>query len=192
MQSQLWIIEYAKDATYSGFANSQAAPEVLANSSILGPYIVSNLFSIAVVVLAIKWPRLSRILFVAIFVAAGIFNAYMALSEPEAYLSYADMAVLSSYRSFITGFFSDHTQFFVLSIAFGQLLVAVLLSGDKNFLRFGVAGGITFFLAIIPLGLGAAFPASVILAIALLLMWQRSSTDTQHLSPFRTRRSDRR
>ncbi len=143
------------------------------SSEILGPYLVSNLFSVALATVAFKWPRLSRFLFVAIFVAAGFFNAFMALTEPEAYLSYADMAILNSYRSFIAGFFFFFSRFFVLSIALGQLLVAVLLCGGKNFLRLGVTGGIMFFLAIMPLGLGSAFPASLILAIALFLMWHR-------------------
>ena len=146
-------------------------------SEFLGPYLGSNIISAALVVAAVKWPRVTRVLFVIIFLAAGIFNAYTAITEPEAYLMYDDMAVLDVYRNFITGVFSSHTQVIVLAIAIGQLSIAALLCGDNRFLKMGVAGGVIFFVAIIPLGVGSAFPASLFMAIAIVLMWRRLIRD---------------
>lgn len=139
----------------------------------IGPYGGSNVFSLALLVLAIKWPRPTRYLFVLVFVAAGMFNTYTALTQPELYLNYAELAVLDIYRKFIDGLFSDYTQTFVLLIAAGQLTVGACLLGSGNLLSLGVAGGIVFFVAICPLGLGSAFPMPLVLAIALLVMKRR-------------------
>ncbi len=143
----------------------------------LGPYLGSNIISAALVFAAVKWPRVTRVLFVTIFFAAGVFNAYTAITEPEAYMMYADMAVLDVYRNFITGFFGSHTQIIVLTIALGQLGIAALLCGDNRLLKVGVVGGVMFFVAIIPLGMGSAFPASLLMAIAIVLMWRRLMRD---------------
>lgn len=147
------------------------------SSEFLGPYLGSNIISAALVVAAVKRPRLTRALFVTIFLVAGMFNAYTAITEPEAYLMYADLAVLNVYRNFITGFFSSHSEIIVLAIALCQLGVAALLCGDNRFLKIGVGGGVMFFVAIIPLGVGSAFPASLLLAMAIVLMWRRLVRD---------------
>ena len=144
---------------------------------LLGPYLGSNIISAALVVTAVKWPRVTRVLFVIIFLAAGVFNAYTAITEPEAYLMYDDMAVLDVYRNFITGVFSSHAQVIVLAIALGQMSIAALLCGDNRFLKMSVVGGVVFFIAIIPLGVGSAFPSSLLMAIALVLMWRRLIRD---------------
>jgi hypothetical protein len=143
----------------------------------LGPYLGTNIVSAALVFSAIKWPRLTRVLFVVIFVAAGLFNTYTALTQPDVYLDYGDMAVLDVYRQFINGFFSEHTQAIVLAIALGQLSVGALLTGGGHPLRMGVAGGVIFFIAITPLGVGSAFPATLLMAVALIVMQRRLAQD---------------
>lgn len=139
----------------------------------LGLYVVSNAVSLALVLSALKWPRVVRVLFVLIFLGAGGFNAFMALSRPEGYLVYGKWALLPAYRAFISGIFSRYTQPIVFAIALGQVAVAVLLAMKGRPLRLGVAGGIIFLLAIAPLGVGSAFPATLLLALALYLVWRR-------------------
>ena len=112
-----------------------------------------------------------------IFVAAGLFNTYTAITQPDVYLDYHDMAVLDVYRRFINGFFSEYTQAIVLSIALGQLSVGALLTGSGHLLRMGVAGGVIFFIAITPLGVGSAFPATLLMAVALIVMQRRLGQD---------------
>ena len=134
------------------------------------PFTISNIVSVALLISAYKWPRIARILFVLIFLVAGLFNIFTAMTEPEAYLIYGDMAVLEIYRHFIHGIFSKYTQEIVLAIALGQLCVAALLNFKGKLLRLGVIGGVIFFIAIIPLGVGSAFPATLLMAIALITM----------------------
>jgi len=147
------------------------------DSEFIGPYIVTNIVSATLILLATKWPRLTRIVFILIFVSAGLFNIYTALTRPEAYHLYGDMVALELYRNFIHGFFKEHTQAIILTIALGQLSVAALLSCKGNLFKLGVVGGIIFFVAIAPLGFGSAFSATLLMALALIVMHQRLVVD---------------
>ena len=93
----------------------------------LGPYIGSNLFSILLSVVAALLPRISRWVFVVIFLVAAISNTTQALREPWVYVDYGQSALPELYRSFIYGFFSQHAQPIVLAITAGQLILGVLL-----------------------------------------------------------------
>ena len=133
------------------------------------PYLVTNIISAALLFAAFKWPRLTRVLFVLIFTAAGLFNIYTAITEPQVYQTYKELAVLAIYRNFIDGFFSEHTQLIIIIIAVGQLCVGALLVGSGRLLRMGVIGGIIFLVAIAPLGFGSAFPATLLMVGALFI-----------------------
>lgn len=135
----------------------------------LGPYIGSNLLSILLSVVAALWPRISRWIFVVIFLGAAVSNTMQALQEPQVYVDYGQSALPELYRSFIYGFFSQHTQPIVLAIAAGQLLVGVLLTRRGWLFGLGVLGGITFLIAIAPIGVFAGFPATLIMAAALFV-----------------------
>ena len=134
------------------------------------PYIGSNVFSILLSVVAALWPQVSRWVFVVMFAGAGIFNAFVAIRQPSVYVeAYGPLAVLELYRSFIYGLFNRYTTAIVLAIAAGQLLVGVLLTRRGAFFQLGVLGGIVFLVAIAPLGVGSAFPATLIMAAALFV-----------------------
>jgi hypothetical protein len=137
------------------------------------PFVVSNGFAIGLLIVAVFWPKVARVLFVVLFLGAGLFNCYTALTEPEAYLMYADFALLPIYRDFIDGLFSQITAPFILAMAAGQLAVSALLAGKGPRLMLGVVGGIVFFVAIAPLGVGSAFPFSVFTIIALVVMHRK-------------------
>ena len=142
-------------------------------SEYLVPYIVSNIVAIGLLVVAVIWPRVARLLFVLIFLAAGLFNAFTALTQPEAYLMYGQLAVLKIYRDFIYGIFSQYTAAFILAIAAGQLVVSAFLASKGRLLRLGVIGAIIFLTAIAPLGIGSAFPFSLFAIIALVVMYRK-------------------
>jgi hypothetical protein len=135
------------------------------------PYIGSNMFSILLSIVAALSPQVCRWVFVVMFLGAGIFNAFIAIRQPSMYVDvYGPLAVLELYSSFIYGLFSQYTTAIVLAIAAGQLVVGTLL-----LTRFGVGalGGIIFLVAIAPLGIGSAFPATLIMAAALFVTWYR-------------------
>lgn len=142
-------------------------------SDYLGPYIATNLVSIGLILLAIKRPGIARSIFVVVFLAAGAFNIYTALTEPEAYLSYGDLVAFTFYRDFINGFFSRHTREIIVAIALGQLSIGFMLTRTERIRDAGVLGGIVFLVAIAPLGIGSAFPSTLLMAGALVVMWRR-------------------
>ena len=136
----------------------------------LTAFLISNSVALLLLIVAFWKPRASRWLFVLMFVAAAFANTRMALTRPEAYLDYAALAVSSAYREFITGWFAQHVQLLVLPIAAGQLTIAALLTRSGAWRRLGVAGSIVFLLAIAPLGVGSAFPFSLTVIAAMLVM----------------------
>lgn len=142
------------------------------------PFLVSNVIALLLLLTAWRAPRWARWSFVIIFLAAGAFNAITAANTPEAYLTYAEMA-LPVYRNFILGWFAENAQLMVTLIAIGQVAVALLLSLHGTWFKLGIIGGIVFLLAIAPLGVGSAFPCSLLLAIALYLVYRHYDRENQ-------------
>ncbi len=138
-------------------------------SEVLGPYIGSNVVALALVGLALYRPVWGRYALVLLFAAAGVLNAVLAIADPASYLGFADLAVWPWYRAFIEGPFAAHAAWMVAAIALGQLVVAGLLMLARPWHTLGAAGAIVFLLAIAPLGLGSAFPSTVVMAAAVVL-----------------------
>ncbi|HMN88488.1 MAG TPA: hypothetical protein PKD70_03230 [Saprospiraceae bacterium] len=133
------------------------------------PYLLSNTIALVLLLAAWRAPRWTRWTMALVFLVAGCTNAWIANTTPQDYLSYASLAI-TAYRRFIEGWFAQHIQVVVTLIAVGQLTVALLLALPRKWRRLGVLGGMLFFVAIAPLGIGSAFPCSIILAITLFLI----------------------
>jgi len=97
--------------------------------------------------------------------------------SPEVYAdTYGPIAVLPIYRNFIEGIFSQNATLFITLIASGQILSGIFLLMRKPMFVLGVIGGIVFFVAISPLGFGSAFPATLLMAFSLIVLWRRVPT----------------
>jgi hypothetical protein len=136
-------------------------------------YLGANLIALTILALAFWKPRIARWVWVAIFVWAAWVNTVTAATEPWMYLAYGGLTPSAWYRDFIHGWFSTHIQELVLTIAVGQLIMAILLSRDGDARRLGVASAAIFLLAIAPLGVGSGFPFSLIAIASLLVMERR-------------------
>jgi len=147
-------------------------------------YLGANTIGLGFLALAFWRPRFVRWLWVGIFVWAASVNTLTAASEPWVYLAYGGLTPSQLYRDFIEGWFSGHIEPMVLSIAAGQLMIALLLSRTASARRLGVFGATVFLLAIAPLGVGSGFPFSLI-AIASLLVMERGMSRAlrAHASP---------
>jgi hypothetical protein len=157
-------------------------------SEYVTPYIVSNTFALALLVGAFWRPKVVRMAFALMFVAASAVNAYTAITEPMVYLEYGDLALVEWYSEFIYGPFAEFIAPMVLAIAIGQLACGVLLFAGGQLARLGALGGGIFLLAIAPLGVGSAFPFSVTCILALIVMDWR----LQHPSAIDIEREERR
>mgnify|MGYP001464897040 CR=1 FL=1 len=134
------------------------------------PWFITNILSLVVVYVCNRWRQAGRYVFGAIFLMAAIVNAWLAIVRPAVYLDYGKFAFLTVYKSFIYGFFAQHTTFFVLLIALGQLAIAAGLFLNGQLLRPALAGAAIFLLAIVPLGVGSAFPATLFMVAGLYLI----------------------
>lgn len=137
------------------------------------PYIISNSVAIIAMLCAMRWPTVARVFLSTIFIGAFAFNLFTAIMDPSAYLEFGEFTTNAFYRSFILGPFSYHVQLYVLLIAGCQLLVGVFISYKGPLMNIAMVGGIFFLLAISPLGFGAAFPAPMIMALALVILMFR-------------------
>ncbi len=136
-------------------------------------YIVSNLLSVALLIIAWKRPIMARLIFSIIFLGACAVNWTIAVNHPEDYLDFGNMTIFSWYRDFIAGWFSEHILLTVGLIASAQGLIGISLLLKGWIYKIGVAGGILFLLAIIPLVITAAFPGSLIMTIAMMMIFSK-------------------
>ena len=140
----------------------------------LFPWIISNAVSLVLLFVCYKWNKIGKYLFSFIFLAASVVNTFEAISNPSTYVDAYGKLAFFFYKDFIYGFFSHHITVIVMFIAAGQLLISIFLFMGKKFLKYGVLGGIVFLLAITPLGLGSAFPATLLMAAALAVLFVKS------------------
>lgn len=134
------------------------------------PYIISNAVFAASIIAVWKKPFYTRIFFILLFLWASYTNFSTAYHSPEVYLDYGKLTFLPVYKNFIYGFFSAHIQPFVFTVAACQLIIAVGLMLNKPFVRIACIGGIIFGVAIAPFGVGSAFPSTLFMAAALLIL----------------------
>ncbi len=134
------------------------------------PYLVTHTITISLIVICLKRPRIGKIAWGVIFLLAGVFNLIYGNLRPEAYVGYGENAV-GLYKNFIFGAFRSHTELFISLIALGQILVGVLLFMRGKLFLLGILGGILFLAAISPLGVGSAFPSTVLMALCLLILY---------------------
>lgn len=146
--------------------------DVIKNIYLAG-YIVTNLFTIYLLYISWKQPSLARMIFSAIFLGACVTNWTIALNYPEDYLNFADMSVFRWYSDFITGWFSNHILLTVGLIATSQGLIGIFILLNGWAYKLAIAGGTVFLLSIIPLIVRSAFPGSIIMTIAMLLLFNR-------------------
>lgn len=143
------------------------------NQTFLILYFVSNAAAVVLLWTAWKKTRLSRLLFFLLFMWAAWTNWTVSARSPGVYLEYADLTFLPVYRQFIQGWFSRHIHTIIASVAICQLLIALSMLFKGIVLRAGCVGGIVFFAGIAPLGVGSAFPFSIIASVALYLILRR-------------------
>ena len=133
------------------------------------PYLISQVASLIILIVAWKNTRVARGLFALLFLWASITNTYTIFHTPHVYLTYADMA-LPFYRDFINGWFSRHHQVVVPLIAAGQLLIATGMFLKGWWVKWACIGAIIFLLSIAPLMVGAGFPFSLTVSLAAWLV----------------------
>jgi hypothetical protein len=141
----------------------------LEDSGWLLAYIISNIVGLLFLWAAIKKPYLARLMFVLLFGWASVFNYILSHQRPEEYLNYAD-ASIKWYSDFIHGWFSSHITQMVTLIALGEAAIAIGMLLKGWWVKLACVGVIIFQMAIAPLGVFAAFPFSITVSLAALIL----------------------
>lgn len=139
------------------------------------PHLISIAASILLLISAHAVPRVARALYMVLFAWACATNWRVVLDRPSVYMEYGDLSIVRLYRDFILGFFAVHVLPIVGAIATCQGLIAAGLIAGGQAARIALMGAAVFLIAIAPLGVGSAFPATVIMAVGALRL--RSSAD---------------
>ncbi|MFP4529629.1 MAG: hypothetical protein ACLFQX_13870 [Candidatus Kapaibacterium sp.] len=139
-------------------------------SKFLIPWSISMVFALILLWLSIKRRTAARIIYILLFVGAGVFNIYTARTQPGQYVEGFGEHAVGPYQDFIYGSFAEHASMLVILIGLGQIAVSFLLAFPRKSLVAGAIGGIVFLVAIAPLGIGSAFPSSLIMAAGLVIL----------------------
>lgn len=134
------------------------------------PYTITNALFLLCLAAAIWKPIYCRVFLFLLFLSASIFNGITALADPHSYLVFGELSFHNFYAEFIYGSFAEHTLTYILIISSGQMLIAAGLIHKRHFTGLACLGGIIFGFAIAPLGIGSAFPATVFMALAFLIL----------------------
>jgi len=150
------------------------------------PWILSNSIAVLFLVAAILKTKLARLLFALLFAWACWLNYTTAHYNPEEYLNYARLTPFGVYHDFINGWFKAHIVSMVTLISFGQGLIAIGMILKGWVVRLAGLGAIVFFLAIIPLGIGAGFPATLLSAVSIYFILKND--DLNYLWRFKNKK----
>lgn len=151
------------------------------------PWILSNSIAVLFLVAAILKTKLARLLFALLFAWACWLNYTTAHYNPEEYLNYARLTPFGVYHDFINGWFKAHIVSMVTLISFGQGLIAIGMILKGWVVRLAGLGAIVFFLAIIPLGIGAGFPATLLSAVSIYFILKND--DLNYLWRFKNKKN---
>ena len=134
-------------------------------------YIISQVASVIILIVALKRTRWARWLFTLLFFWASATNMYFGIINPDIYQQYADMSI-PLYRDFINGWFSHYNHIIIPLIAIGQFCIAVAMLLKGIWVKLACIGAIIFLLSIAPLLVGSAFPFSITVSIAAILIYK--------------------
>ena len=138
------------------------------------PVILANLVAVILALSSYNFPRFMRFIWGLVFIIAGIVNLINVYNEPGVYINGFGPAAIDAYQEIIYGPFSEQTAVYVTLIAVGQILIGGLIWSRKFWYYLGLTGGVIFLLSIAPLGVGSAFPSTVIMAFGLILMMRKN------------------
>jgi len=149
----------------------------LENNTYLVLYVISNVIALLMLLAAWTQRRILRVMFFIVFAWASWTNWNEAIIAPQFYLDYAGLTFSNWYRDFIQGWFSWHITLAVGFIATCQALIAVSMLLRGWIFKTAAIGAFIFLLAIAPLGVGSAFPCTIILAIAMWSLMRQKEID---------------
>jgi hypothetical protein len=141
---------------------------------------ISNMLGFVLLWVSIKAPRFSRKVWGFLMILASLANTHVAVMDQKNYHEYGVLSI-PPYQHIIYSKFFEHPALLVVPIAICQNIIGfiLMLSETPSWrLKAAITGLIVFFFGIAPLGVGSAFPASLVYATTMMLCWPSTSTST--------------
>jgi hypothetical protein len=136
-------------------------------------YTISNIVALVFLIVSLKWKQIGRALYAVLFIWASYTNWTVVHQDPTSYLGNAKYAI-DFYRHIINGIFSQYITPFVSFVAVCQFLIGLGMLSKGIVLKAACIGGIIFLVAIAPLGVASAFPATLTFAVGLIILYRQS------------------
>jgi hypothetical protein len=136
---------------------------------------VSNLVGLLLLAIAFYIPAFSRKSWGLLMILASVVNAYIMATDPGCYIEFGVLAVPPMQR-FIYSRYYARPELIVLPIAFCQFLIGVELLFDERSPRLrkiALGSLIIFFIGLVFLGIGSAFPSSLLYALTMAKCWPK-------------------
>ena len=156
-------------STWSGWLDNT----LVAFSEYTFPWLISNLIGVVSLLVAVRSPNLSRKTWGFLLIVAAVVNAYTVLTDPTAYHEFGVVAI-PPIQKFIYSRCFARPEYLVFPIAVCQGLVGIelLFDNSSRFRRvLALRAAIVFFIGIATLGVGSAFPSSLLYAMTMKLCW---------------------
>jgi hypothetical protein len=137
------------------------------------PWFVSNTLGFVLLWIAIKgYPGLVRRAWGLLMILAFLVNTYLVTTDPIGYREFGVVA-FPPMQHFIYSRLFANPALLVLPIAIGQVIIGlILLLGETpELLKKGLTGALVWFFGVATLGIGSAFPATLIYASTMMLCW---------------------
>ena len=139
-------------------------------------YWASNIGGAVIAITGWKFTRVARFLLASLFAWACWFNLDTVAETPEVYVDYAWLTPFQWYSAIMTGWFAANVTEIVTIVSIGQGLLAVGLLLGGIYARIAAIGTIIFLLIVLPLGLGSAFPAPILMAIGAYFVYRNTES----------------
>jgi hypothetical protein len=140
----------------------------------LSGYLIANVTGLIFIYTAWKTPQLARCLFSGLLGCACFVNIKIVINNPLEYLHFA-IAATPAYRHFIYGWFRMNISSTVTAIAVVQALLAVAILFDGWWVKGACVGTLIFMLALAPLAIASAFPFTLTLSIAAIIILKKDN-----------------
>jgi hypothetical protein len=155
----------------------------LENSMYAVLLLVSNLAAVLLLVASVKLPRAGRALFGLLFTASALINWYTVQNNPEVYLDYRNFSIIQYFHSFVEGWFTKNELLVIASLSVMQFLIAVGLQMKGLVFKIACVFAIILLMSSLALGVGLAFPASVIMAFGVYFLMRPVPGAAIHFHP---------
>jgi hypothetical protein len=153
---------------------------------LLWPWFISNSVGFALLWISLLDERsgtqVARRSWGALMVTAGVVNSFFLWTDPKVYIEFGVLAIPTLQRFIYSKYFLNPT-YLVGPIIICQWAIGIIMlqrNPKPAILRMALFGAIIWFLGITPLGLGSAFPSSLVYASTMLVCLKQFPNRHRH------------